>query len=290
MRRKTLLVSSIALALGGVPSVQAALVTNVYGPFDWSTDSANFTMLTPAGYTMGLDGGDNNVNMVWDGNAYNANSDYTGPGSVANMTMSSSDTFFGYTLVAHDIQVFVPGSYSFDAGDNTPGPGTGGSGGTNAEAAGTILNATVPAGMIGIHMLFDWNANLNIDVFVVFAPDSVFGAGIGRSTTGTTSGGNNCDNNGTAGIKNCLFDGKPLGPDGKPLGNKVWMLASVDGNGDGIMGIPMATGGPWQGFNLNFNAMLSPLDVLVPVPATVWLFGSGLLGLIGVAHRRKKTA
>ncbi|MEA2093731.1 MAG: VPLPA-CTERM sorting domain-containing protein [Pseudomonadota bacterium] len=30
-------------------------------------------------------------------------------------------------------------------------------------------------------------------------------------------------------------------------------------------------------------------QVVVPVPAAVWLFGSGLLGLVGMA-RRKKTA
>jgi len=34
--------------------------------------------------------------------------------------------------------------------------------------------------------------------------------------------------------------------------------------------------------NLNFGA------AVVPVPAAVWLFGSGLLGLIGVARRRKQ--
>ena len=66
------------------------------------------------------------------------------------------------------------------------------------------------------------------------------------------------------------------------------MLASVDGNGDGVMGVPMAVGGPLTGFNANFNASLAAVPL--PVPAAVWLFGSGLLGLVGVAHRRKKTA
>jgi hypothetical protein len=29
-------------------------------------------------------------------------------------------------------------------------------------------------------------------------------------------------------------------------------------------------------------------DAVIPVPAAVWLFGSGLLGLVGVARRRKR--
>ena len=33
-------------------------------------------------------------------------------------------------------------------------------------------------------------------------------------------------------------------------------------------------------------ALLSATTV-VPVPATVWLFGSGLIGLIGLARRKK---
>ncbi len=31
----------------------------------------------------------------------------------------------------------------------------------------------------------------------------------------------------------------------------------------------------------------SGFDAAVPVPAAIWLFGSGLLGLIGLARRRK---
>ena len=37
------------------------------------------------------------------------------------------------------------------------------------------------------------------------------------------------------------------------------------------------------GQSTSFNAIASP----VPVPAAVWLFGSGLLGMIGVARRRR---
>jgi hypothetical protein len=48
----------------------------------------------------------------------------------------------------------------------------------------------------------------------------------------------------------------------------------------------MAVGGPFAGFNANFNANMIP----TPVPAAVWLFGSGLFGLLGVARRRKKIA
>jgi hypothetical protein len=37
---------------------------------------------------------------------------------------------------------------------------------------------------------------------------------------------------------------------------------------------------------LNYNFITTP----VPVPAAVWLFGSGLLGLIGVARRKQATS
>lgn len=101
-----------------------------------------------------------------------------------------------------------------------------------------------------------------------------------------------CENNFWTGsgtlTKNCLYDGPAYGSAGAPVKNQVWMLASVDGNGDGVMGIPMASGGPFAGFNANFNANLSPVQVLVPVPAAVWLFGSGLMGLVAAVRRKKK--
>ena len=50
----------------------------------------------------------------------------------------------------------------------------------------------------------------------------------------------------------------------------------------GVPGYPMQVG-PFPGSNPTFNGTVSA----VPVPAAVWLFGSGLLGLVGVARRRK---
>jgi len=271
--KKNLLASSIALALG-TPAANAALVNDLFGPYNFSTDSANFTMLDPIGAMVG---GTNDVSMVWDGNAYSASSDYTGPGGASNVTASSTTAFFGNRWTAHDIQVFTPGSYSFDV---TLGGGV-------AEIG--TLSATVATGQLGMHMLFDWGGSNNIDVFVVAASSSVFGAGIGRSTqnfiTAYGSSANHCDN---GDIINCLWDGQGFGTDGKPAGDKVWLLATVDGNADGVMGIPMALGGTFQSFNANFNAnLLASPDTVVPVPATAWLFGSGLLGLVGMGRRKK---
>jgi len=59
---------------------------------------------------------------------------------------------------------------------------------------------------------------------------------------------------------------------------------------DAVSGSPMIDG-PFAGLNVNFDIgsgnSLTVLSVSsVPVPAAVWLFGSGLIGLIGVARRK----
>jgi hypothetical protein len=82
-------------------------------------------------------------------------------------------------------------------------------------------------------------------------------------------------------------------PSSNPAGNNastVFLLASTDNDGDGTLGIPVAQEGPFYdpnygGFNFNFN--LQGSMTVVPIPAAVWLFGSGLLGLLGLARRKK---
>ena len=58
-------------------------------------------------------------------------------------------------------------------------------------------------------------------------------------------------------------------------------IAGNPANPDGVRGYGMLDGA-FVGFNANFD-----FTTPVPVPAAVWLFGSGLMGLVGVARRRK---
>ena len=58
---------------------------------------------------------------------------------------------------------------------------------------------------------------------------------------------------------------------------------STDIDDDGIRGIGMLDGA-FPGWSVNFDFVI---PAAVPIPATLWLFGSGLLGLIGLAKRKK---
>ena len=40
-------------------------------------------------------------------------------------------------------------------------------------------------------------------------------------------------------------------------------------------------------YTLDGTAFMLPEDLVIPIPSAVWLFGSGLIGLIGVARRNK---
>lgn len=62
-------------------------------------------------------------------------------------------------------------------------------------------------------------------------------------------------------------------------------LTVLDTDNDGTPGTALV-GGPFPGFTMAIEGITSP----VPVPAAVWLFGSGLLGLLSVARRRSSNA
>ena len=69
----------------------------------------------------------------------------------------------------------------------------------------------------------------------------------------------------------------------------VWDATGTaqDPDGDTIPGTPMLDGA-FPGWNAAFDLNPAPQLAAIPIPAAVWLFGSGLIGLVGIARRKKK--
>jgi len=243
---------AIAIIIGlSAGSIQAATVT-------LGATNNNFTMLDPGGRRVG---GANDVAATWDGTL-----NTSVESAVVNMTLSSETSFFGVNWFAHDVKVFGPGTYTFETclADGSKCTGS------------TPLSMTVGEGQIGAHMLFDWSVNVNIDVVNVWDMNAIWGGGpndgssknilIGYGTDCPTTKGSDLT---TAACADFF--------------GTEWFLSSTDDDGDGIFGTSMVDG-PFTGMNANFNLRAS----VVPVPAAVWLFGSGLIGLFSITRRKTK--
>jgi len=100
----------------------------------------------------------------------------------------------------------------------------------------------------------------------------------------------------TAASDNLSWYGNSLAMGSLPISTTTYNTTTwPDGSGGlpliqdhlGIGGSPM-TGGAWQGFSMNIDINeIALTDVAtVPVPAAVWFFGSGLIGLFGLARRK----
>ena len=86
-----------------------------------------------------------------------------------------------------------------------------------------------------------------------------------------------------------IYTGGPLSPNAgwTPYSWTTTLGPDVDG---GVTLQLKASCGPVEGCGVDAyfdNVTISTDVAAVPVPAAVWLFGSGLLGLIGVARRKK---
>jgi len=187
-----------------------------------------------------------------------------------------------------------------------------------AEPLGISFQSIDSVGTLVGGMLFSWNKGVH-SVSIVMNAGQMF-AGlpglIGGGPTGTLSGVADAVSNTATGMTpagamhNVLVGTSTLntatGCNGLTLATQVnaytintnfanlgtcTNTANGFGTNDGIGGSPM-TSPSFTGFNGNFDISQVHLNSYtptpVPVPAAVWLFGSGLLGLVGIARRKKK--
>lgn len=228
-------------------------------------------------------------------------------------TTNTSYPYYGDPTWGYGKRTQVSGTLTFDtstgAGSATVNPFEFFDSGP-AEAT-TVTMQAIGDGMGGQgtlvlgNMGFNWNNNNGIPVSIVLDAAGFFGALGGGQTTGSISGVGALP--ASDGMKGGLY---PIGV--APMATTTWNtnslctptvpgdgsclgtnpIASALASNDTVGGSPMVDG-PFAGFNANFDiTLVSNLSVtpagVVPVPAAVWLFGSGLLGLVGVARRKKQ--
>ena len=221
---------------------------------------------------------------------------------------NDSYPYYGDTTWAYGARTQITGSMSLDtytgAGTGTINPfdflfsGPAVAHDIRFQAIGDVAGS--PGSLIIGNMLFDWNGNNNIAIEVVLDASGLFGClqnGMALYTT--------CEGVGALGATDSLLKGAiPMGPLPVAMTSLDTDGVSITGD-DGVGGSPMDNG-PFQGFSANFDmTSVTSTDTCgfdpgsyavtsctppppIPVPAAVWLFGSGIISLAGVARRRKK--
>ena len=162
------------------------------------------------------------------------------------------------------------------------------------------------------NMLVDWNVTAGMPISMVWDATGLFNAIDLGLQAGDVISGTYLKRNGQtiADVGSAIpaSDALGLNQGPAPLAVSTWNTTTlctpgVDcmGNAlsggapfsdDGIGGSPLIDG-PFTGLNINFDIgsgnSLTVLSVSeVPVPAAVWLLGTGLIGLFGVARRKAR--
>lgn len=296
--KKTILNTSVAaVLLASVPAANAAVNTFDFNGF--------FTMLDAGGAALA-----NTSNTVKGANQFQTA--ISGTMSFDSATGAGTGTLVPFDFFAGTSPAEAVGIKMQAIGDGAGGPGTLVLGnmlfnwnGNNGIPVSIVLDA---AGFFAGDMTAG-GANSAAPASDGTYTNATFGyLGLGPVPLATTEFNTTningclpgaCMNNGSSG-------GLPLVVDLAPNGNQF-----DQGDGFGVGGSPFQDG-PFAGFNANFdvttftflsqdpNASIAAnctfeLDntcptvtaSAVPVPAAVWLFGSGLLGLVGIARRKK---
>lgn len=273
--KKTLIATSIALTLGVVaPSAQAA-----------------FTPLAAGNYTMTINGGcfafgtcsDTGAGAFTDNTASQATTTVT---AAVVTTRAIGDTIGSGTVGGDNGEIkftidgagnFTVSSYRQDSYLSTAGGtffvdalGPNGTSNMFGSIDGSGNVSFTPDGRVG--MAFDFYSSLGTQPWNII-PGSTPEA-FDSFSTGTETA--------VKGKSSVSMTGSALQDAG--AGTWTGVLVSA-GNVNGTY---------WSGFDNTlyteqFNVTITADAPAVPVPAAAWLFGSGLLGLVGVARRRKSS-
>lgn len=278
--KKTALCLAVTAALGTSAAASASTIN-----FNWS---GLFTMLTSTGAPLSNTSYSTNS---WSG--YRTNITGTMSFNTTAGTGTGTVTPFAFFSGTSDA---IAQSINFQAIGN----GTGGSG-------NLVLG----------NMLFDWSGNNGIPVSIVLDATGLFNAmgssgfGVGTTVSGTgvLPASNYMKNGkyqiGLAPVATTTWNTTLVGPactgtngascmgrnpsGGLPLIADTVVPTGYSPTQTGVGGNPMIAG-PFPGDNANFDVTSMTVTSIVnpvPVPAAVWLLGSGLLGLVGVARRKR---
>jgi hypothetical protein len=261
--KKTLIATSVALLMGAGAADAAFLQAGSTGTINFNAGCFTFgdcaigglgnitdNAITVSGSGSGI-AGDGLVGVL----GFTVGAD----GNTLAITSFSQDTFTGT----------AGGNFAIFANDIT------GMSGSISDAGDVSLDLT---GRLGLAQFFV--ASLGIQPWNIDNAASI--AAQGDSTTGLyesiTSGASANWTPGTPGTPSVSLTGSALtGPAG------AWTGGLVSAGNVGA-GWSLFDGTPYtEKYNITVNGTAAPA---VPVPAALWLFGSGLLGLVGVARRK----
>jgi len=216
---------------------------------------------------------------------------------------NTSYPYYGDAIWGYGMRTQITGAMSFDT---LTGTGSGSITSFNFFSGGpmsiTDVNfQSIGSGLILGNMKLHWGGSIMTSNIVLDSSGLFSAIANGTLTPGaildqTSCASITCATPASDGINNGSY---PIGP--VPIATSSFNTTGQTGVGttlgqlslgtdDGIGGSPMDNGA-FSGFSTNFDfTSLTVTNVsAVPVPAAIWLFGTGLLSLIGVSRRKQQS-